>query len=229
MKNQDQWCFAWIPSQQGMEGANRAALATATRWPKDTIITASFLDGDEEVQARVREVALRWFTPQLASRLRLVFQEDNDSLIRISFRQRGSWSVLGTQCKRITDMSRPTMNYGWLSPDSTDEQVRRVVLHEFGHALGLIHEHQNPAGGIQWDYDAVRRDLSGPPNNWDDATIQRNMFEPLAEGESNHTDLDEDSIMMYPIPASWTIDGFNVGLNSDLSATDKSFIHSIYS
>jgi len=27
-----------------------------------------------------------------------------------------------------------------------------TVLHEFGHALGLIHEHQNPAsGGFKWN------------------------------------------------------------------------------
>ena len=28
---------------------------------------------------------------------------------------------------------------------------RRHAAHEFGHAIGLAHEHQNPAGGIQWN------------------------------------------------------------------------------
>ena len=50
------------------------------------------------------------------------------------------------------------MNYGWLTPESAQDEVRRVVLHEFGHALGLIHEHQNPkGGGIEWNRDAVQR------------------------------------------------------------------------
>ena len=48
------------------------------------------------------------------------------------------------------------MNYGWLTPDSDDDELRRVVLHEFGHALGLIHEHQNPEGGIEWNEPAVK-------------------------------------------------------------------------
>lgn len=226
-KNPDQWCFAWIPTQQGMEGADRATLLKDAKWPSGSIITVSFLDGKESVQKRVREVAQRWTAPGMAN-LELVFQNNNDSLIRISFNHQGSWSVLGTACKRITDKAQPTMNFGWLTEDSTDDQVRRVVLHEFGHALGLVHEHQNPAGGIKWNRDAVIRDLSGPPNNWDPQTIEINMFRPIDKNESNFTALDPASIMMYPFPATWTTDGFSAGLNSDLSASDKSFIRQQY-
>jgi hypothetical protein len=227
VENQDQWCFAWIPGDQGVEGANRAALLTSAKWAPNSTITVSFLDGDESVQQRVRKVAQRWTAPGLAN-LRLIFQDDNDSLIRISFKHPGSWSVLGTQCRNVTDLARPTMNYGWLKPESTDDELRRVVLHEFGHALGLIHEHQTPAGGIQWNRDAVIRDLSGPPNNWDLEKIEHNMFRPIEKHESNFTNLDPKSIMMYPLPAKWTTNGFSVGLNSDLSETDKAFIRQQY-
>jgi hypothetical protein len=120
------------------------------------------------------------------------------------------------------------MNFGWLTPDSSDDEVRRVVLHEFGHALGLIHEHQNPSGGIQWNKDAVKRDLSGPPNNWPPDVIEHNMFELYKNSDTNYTKLDPGSIMMYPIPVSWTTNGFSVGLNSDLSKTDESFIRQQY-
>jgi hypothetical protein len=43
------------------------------------------------------------------------------------------------------------MNYGWLLANTPDQEYSRVVLHEFGHALGAIHEHQHPAAGIPWD------------------------------------------------------------------------------
>ena len=43
------------------------------------------------------------------------------------------------------------------------------------------------------------------------------------------TPADEDSIMMYPIPAHWTTDGFSAGLNSDLSEEDKQLIRAAYS
>ena len=34
---------------------------------------------------------------------------------------------------------------------------RATVLHEFGHAIGLIHEHQSPfKGGFEWNREEVR-------------------------------------------------------------------------
>jgi hypothetical protein len=222
------WCFAWHAPRPGDAGKDRAALVKDAKWNPGDVITVSFLDGDPGVQDKVKKVAQRWTTPSLAS-LTFDFRKNtNDTMIRISFQDSGSWSVIGTTCKQITDITQPTMNYGWLTPESDDEEVRRVVLHEFGHALGLIHEHQNPAGGIQWDRAAVTRDLSGPPNNWDAETIQHNMFDTYDAQETNFTATDKDSIMMYPVPANWTLNGFSVGLNSDLSATDRQFIHQQY-
>jgi hypothetical protein len=227
MTSQNKWCFAWFARPAGAPGADRAALTKAAKWTAGDVITVSFLDGDPAVQAKVKAVAKDWTAPNLA-RLRLSFRDDTaDTDIRISFLYSGSWSVIGTTCRDIP-AGQPTMNFGWLTPDTADTEVRRVVLHEFGHALGLIHEHQSPAGGIRWNRDQVIQDLSGPPNNWDLATIEHNMFEPAAEDETNFTDLDPESIMMYPIPATWTTDGFSVGWNTDLSETDKSFIHEQY-
>jgi hypothetical protein len=37
------------------------------------------------------------------------------------------------------------------------------------------HEHQNPDTPIDWNRAAVIADLSGPPNNWDEATIESNI------------------------------------------------------
>ena len=35
--------------------------------------------------------------------------------------------------------------------------------------------------------------------------------------------------MMYPIPATWTTDGFSIGLNAGLSEQDRAFIREQYS
>lgn len=225
--NSKQWCFAWYAPKKSFQGLNKAALVKAAKWNAGDVITLSFLDGDAGVQEKVKLVAQSWTAPGMAS-LTLDFRKNTNTLVRISFQYPGSWSVIGTTCKQITDQTKPTMNFGWLKPGSADDEIRRVVLHEFGHALGLIHEHQNPAGGIKWNRDAVIRDLSGPPNNWPMDVIEHNMFEPYAASETNYTALDPASIMMYPIPTSWTVNGFCVGLNSDLSATDRKFIHTEY-
>ena len=123
-------------------------------------------------------------------------------------------------------MTQPTMRFGWLTLASSDDEVNRVVLHEFGHALGLVHEHQNPGGSFNWNKENVYRDLG--LIGWSKEQVDVNMFDPIAQSESNFTAFDPSSIMTYVIPATWTTDGFSVGLNQTLSAQDKSFIHAQY-
>ena len=71
-------------------------------------------------------------------------------------------------------------------------------------------------------------ELSGPPNNWDEATIRYNVLDRYDPDDTTGTDVDATSIMMYPIPASWTNDGFSAGFNEDLSDTDREFIRDAY-
>src|ERR1044072_6956404 len=226
MANQDQWCFAWFEAPAPTTGATRAALVKDSRWPENSVISISFLDGTEQQKALVRKFAPIWIT-NLAN-LEFSWEEPPDTDIRISFQGRGSWSVIGTTAKNILPKTRPTMNFGWLTPTVTDDEARRVILHEFGHALGLIHEHQNPIAGIKWNKPAVIADLSQPPNSWDLPKIEHNMFEQYPPNEIDGTTLDRHSIMMYPIPASWILKGESVGLNADLSPADKDFIKKAY-
>jgi serralysin len=92
------------------------------------------------------------------------------------------------------------MNFGGLTLESDEAEYSRVVLHEFGHALGMIHEHQNPANEIQWNNPEVYRALGGPPNNWDTDTIDHNMFREYSQDQTQFTDFDEKSIMLYSFP-----------------------------
>jgi serralysin len=228
MASDNKWCFAWHASTPRSDMRAKAAVLKASAWLPGEIIEISFLDGIPQVQQRVVDAANGWLAPELAN-VRFAFRDDTkDTPIRISFQYPGSWSVIGATCKQITDKTQATMNYGWLTPNSSEDEVRRVVLHEFGHALGLIHEHQNPKKPIQWSRDTVIADLSGPPNYWSLDVIERNMFAAYDERELNATNLDPNSIMMYPIPASWTLDGFSTKLNGTLSDLDKQLIHQQY-
>lgn len=210
----------------------RAALLEEAFWGPNPDITVAFLEGDPGLRKRVQEAAQLWST-ETGARLTFAFltapgTDPSKADIRIAFQPgRGSWSRLGTQCRHVAK-DKPTMNFGWLEPASSDEDVRSVVLHEFGHALGLIHEHQNPERPINWDRDAVRKDLGGPPNNWDDEKIERNIFNKYDPAKVVATSTDPLSIMMYSIPEHWTRDKFHTGFNKTLSDGDKRLISENY-
>jgi serralysin len=225
--NPDRFCMCIRPETDG--AGTKAALLNQYRWPNGAPVTIRFLAGDQKLQGRVKAVAQQWIGPQMAN-LYLVFKPmtEKKTDIRIDFQAgNGSWSHLGTYCRQIPE-PQPTMNFGWINANSPDDELRSVVLHEFGHALGLIHEHQNPKGGIKWNEAAVIADLSKPPNSWDLAKIKHNMFEKYSPGEVSGTDVDAKSIMMYPIPKAWTLDGFSANFNADLSDKDKTFIRFAY-
>jgi serralysin len=224
------WCFTWAPDRPASPGADKAALLKENQWAEGSIITIAFLDGNQAIQDKVRKFAKLWTTAANGpANLTFSFVPNSqEAMIRISFQHPGSWSVLGTSCEQITDKSRPTMNFGWFDSSTDDEEVRRTVLHEFGHAIGLIHEHQNPQGGIPWNRQAVTDDLQGPPNHWDLDTIEFNMFHKFKPNQVSATTVDPDSIMMYPIPPHWTENGFSAGLNTDLSAKDIELVKKAY-
>lgn len=224
MAEQLRVCVDKVIHKNAKTSAERMALVKGSLWPAGAQIKCRFLDGDPAVQERVKKVALEWMNH---ANLKLYFVDTPDAVIRITFTPGGSWSYIGTDCKKIP-AGQATMQYGWLTKTSTDEEVRRVVLHEFGHALGAIHEHQNPAGSIKWNKEAVYKYYMGPPNNWSKADVDHNLFETYDANLTVNTALDPTSIMMYPIPKEFTTDGFNVGWNMALSATDKAFMKKNY-
>jgi hypothetical protein len=77
--------------------------------------------------------------------------EENPAIsqLRISFDFRsGSWSYVGMDNLKITDAEEATMNLGGIwNTKQISANERGAILHEFGHALGLMHEHQSPARG----------------------------------------------------------------------------------
>ncbi len=189
-------------------------------WEKSTLFV-QFLDGDLTVQQRVIETAKQW---EQVCGIRFRFGEFAAPDITISFLRKGSWSYIGTD----SQLMRPSMNLGWLTPSTAQHEFDRVVLHEFGHALGCIHEHQAPSASINWNRPAVYSYYGRPPNSWKPYEVDQNIFFQYDATQTNGTAFDPHSIMIYAIPAFLTLDGYHVDWNTTLSAQDIEFAAALY-
>ncbi|HQY90367.1 peptidase [Caldilinea sp.] len=213
-----------LPAIAGIDLPQSLALVTMKLWKPGMTLRVRFLDGDPVIQQRLQPFAHVW---SKHANLKFVFGNDPNAEIRISFKQRGSWSYIGTDCLGIPK-NQATMNFGWLTRETDDTEYSRVVTHEFGHAVACIHEHQNPAANIPWDKPVVYRYYSGPPNNWTKDQVDVNLFQTYDRTQTQFSAFDPQSIMLYPIPNDFTIGDFEVGWNSALSDVDKQFVGTIY-
>jgi hypothetical protein len=195
----------------------RAAFQIAKLWPNGSTIRIRFFGGTAAQQALVKQHAAQW---PLNANLKFEFVNSGSTQVRIAFNDDGAWSYIGTDALGIP-ADQPTMNFGW--------QDEGVILHEFGHMLGMTHEHQNPRDNpIQWNKPVVNAALSGPPNFWPQSTIDHNMYAQYDVSQINGSSLDPKSVMLYSFPATWTLNAFHSDPNESLSAVDKEFAKRVY-
>ena len=198
-------------------------------WKAGETLRVSWLGGDASLDDRVKRHAQKWceygnivfeFLPYVQGRC-------PEAEIRVAFVPNNrSWSYIGTQALHIQDQCMPTMNFGWLTAASSEEEVRRVVLHEFGHALGCIHEHLHPKEGIPWDRPAVYAYYA--QQGWSSKDVDNNLFTKYGESMINGSDYDPLSIMHYQIVAALRLDRQATPQNTELSAMDKAHIQVLY-
>lgn len=154
--------------------------------------------------------------------LKFEFVDANqDADVRISFdRNNGAWSLLGTDVKN-EDKDKPTMNLGWFDVST--------VIHEFGHVLGMIHEHQNPRGqSIDWNEKKVY-EWAESTQGWDKETTKRNIMDKYDINSINGSSFDPLSIMLYFFPPDLTNNNKGTYQNLRLSGLDMEFINKNYS
>ncbi|KAB2963222.1 M12 family metallopeptidase [Zoogloea sp.] len=197
----------------GPAGRVRAISPRGKTWNNGSTLRVRFIGGTQ-AQRNTAITQAGWWSA--VANLKFDFNDAADAEIRIAFDPSdGAWSYIGTDCRSIP-LNQPTMNLGFLDGGT--------AAHEFGHAIGLAHEHQSPFGGISWNEKVVLKELAGSPNFWDEATIRHNVLAKYSVDQVNGTDFDPESIMLYFFPATWTTNGIATKANDVLSSLDKLFI-----
>ena len=150
--------------------------------------------------------------------LNLVFVDTpTKANIRISFEDSGSWSLIGTDC---LNEKGATMNFAWIDV--------ATVCHEFGHALGMIHEHQSPNNNpIHWNLDKLYT-WGEETQGWSKSDVNEQIVDKYDLSLINGSNFDPLSVMLYFFPAELTTDGKGTHQNLRLSGLDVEWITKMY-
>ncbi|MCF6113416.1 hypothetical protein [Mesorhizobium muleiense] len=198
-----------LPPGAGQE--LRAIYEQAKLWSPGSSLLVCFMGGRQELRARIAVAAQEWTR---WGNVQLNFGNVNNPVvcgpgavydIRIGFGYDGYWSLVGRDSINLADQYEQSMNLeGYDIVPPSEPEFSQVVLHEFGHALGLHHEHQNPLASCEeeFDWNTIYQYLAGHPNYWSKETVDFNLRRLVDDGRYTTVgEFDADSIMLYRFDA----------------------------
>jgi hypothetical protein len=191
-------------------------------WNVGATIHVRFINGNGEQHAQVMALAKEW---EQYANIKFVQTKSEPSQIRVEFSDRKeNYSFLGTDAHQ----AEPEENTLHFELGLFDEPTRlkRIVLHEFGHVLGFMHEHSIPDSGIKWNKDTIYKEYA--KFGWDKDIVDEQLFSVYERPYTNGLKYDKNSIMCFPIHHWQTTNGHSVDWNAEISEGDKELTGLIY-
>jgi hypothetical protein len=135
----------------------------------------------------------------------------------------GGGSKLGTDS--ITGSPHaPSMQLG---TNFSSDYFQFTVIHEFGHALGLSHEHQHPDAGIPWDREMAYTHFAATAG-FSRAVVDANVFPLQRVPSRTYRPYDRHSVMHYPVLNELTVGDWHQPQNLHISEGDIATMRMIY-
>lgn len=225
----------WICSTVDVEGGirpgskikpvMRGMAAKDLRWDKGQTLKIYFVNGDQSQHQQFMDIANLWIIDGVSLKLETT-DDIKESNIRASIGEKLNESLIGKQSTHPDYKDKVTLKVANVTNQS-------IVLHEFGHALGLVHEHFHVDFPYHWDRDAVYNDLKKLGGPWTDAKyIDRHVFHEDPDNrlpvDDEITPFDPSSVMIYTIPEHWTVEKKRLMPGPKLSNLDIDTILTLY-
>lgn len=184
-------------------------------WDVGATIHVRFINGTGEQHAQVMALAKEW---EKYANIKFVQTKAEPSHIRVEFSNRQeNYSFLGTDAHH-GDPEENTMHIEFGLFDEPT-RLKGVVIHEFGHVLGFMHEHSIPESGMKWNKDTIYKEYA--KLGWDKDIVDEQIFSVYNMPYSNGFKFDKKSIMCFPIHHWQTSNGYSVDWNAEISEGDK--------
>lgn len=223
-KNNNHLCLIKGPERKPLM-LTEAVADSLYLWNKNKILKVYFWKDDMDIGKDVLKIASEW-TPYSGIKLIRVYDR-TESDIRVSFQTKGFWSYIGSYAEKISK-KEITLSLDSIFLPENIQRFRNVILHEFGHALGLIHEHQHPGFNIPWIKPKLFNYFK-QTYNIDSTWVYEQVINKFNKTTGIYCTPDLNSIMIYSIPPGVTVNNkYVVDWPANLSELDKKFIKNIY-
>jgi hypothetical protein len=147
-------------------------------------------------------------------------------MLRVTVTGDGYWSFLGPQILTIPDRE-PTMCLQDFHRGMPESEWVRVVRHEVGHTLGLIHEHALPEIIALLDREATIRKFMAS-QGWPRSMVIEQILTPPAPGTYRSRNPSQISIMCYQFEADCTLNHRPIPGGRDITPDDGAFVGDLY-
>ena len=189
-------------------------------WPQFSTIRISLMGMTNEQEQFTKDNINKW-APYVNLTFEFTDGPDGDIRFVANNNVSGGYSYVGTRAQTDVAADQPTGEIGF--EGGLNEFNAGTIIHEFGHALALLHEHQHPEHTLDYNWEQIRQD-------YEDQKIPHLVDVNFAEISSGivKSDYDQSSVMHYSFPAKYLKSGSAVEARNDVSEKDKAFAMSLY-
>lgn len=210
------------PSTSTVSRVKRGVAVKQALWPQNATITIAFMGATEAEREYIQRNLEDTFSGLINLKLKFVEGTQGDIRISTSKESSGTWSAFGINALKVP-AGKPTMHIDFDAP----RDLLADILHEFGHALGLGHEHQHPDRPLDFNTPKAYEYFK-TKYNWPHSYTYEQILKKYKPADVITHPYDENSVMLYPLSEEVLWKQAATGFNSTLSEEDEIFLASLY-